>query len=456
MGFFNLSSISGSISRLTSFTILLVVLVFCCSFSSTAYDSLDPTGNITIKWDIMQWTPDGYVAVVTMYNFQQYRHIQAPGWKLGWTWAKKEVIWSMVGAQTTEQGDCSRYKGNIPHCCKKDPTVVDLLPGTPYNMQIANCCKGGVINSWVQDPPNALSSFQVSVGAAGTSNKTVKVPKNFTLRAPGPGYTCGIAKVVKSSQFLSSDGRRVTQALMTWNVTCTYSQFLSQKTPTCCVSLSSFYNDTIVPCPTCTCGCQNNKTQPGSCVEGDSPYLASAIASGGKNNYAPLVQCTTHMCPVRVHWHVKLNYKEYWRVKVTITNFNYRMNYTQWNLVAQHPNFDNLTQIFSFNYKPLTPYQAINDTAMLWGVKFYNDLLMQAGPLGNVQSELLFRKDQATFTFDKGWAFPRRVYFNGDNCVMPPPDAYPWLPNASPQQAVVLTLPVMAFVASLAFLITYV
>lgn len=148
-----------------------------------------------------------------MYNFQQYRHIQAPGWKLGWTWAKKEVIWSMVGAQTTEQGDCSRYKGNIPHCCKKDPTVVDLLPGTPYNMQIANCCKGGVISSWVQDPPNALSSFQVSVGAAGTSNKTVKVPKNFTLRAPGPGYTCGIAKVVKSSQFLSSDGRRVTQAL---------------------------------------------------------------------------------------------------------------------------------------------------------------------------------------------------------------------------------------------------
>ena len=54
---------------------------------------------------------------------------------------------------------------------------------------------------------------------------------------------------------------------MTWNVTCTYSQFLAQKTPTCCVSLSSFYNDTIVPCPTCTCGCQNNSTHSGSCVE---------------------------------------------------------------------------------------------------------------------------------------------------------------------------------------------
>lgn len=119
-----------------------------------------------------------------------------------------------MGAQTTEQGDCSRFKGNnIPHCCKKDPTIVDLLLGTPYNQQIANCCKGGVINSWAQDPDNAASSFQVSVGQAGTTNKTVRVPKNFTLKAPGPGYTCGVAKIVRPSKFITKDGRRTTQAL---------------------------------------------------------------------------------------------------------------------------------------------------------------------------------------------------------------------------------------------------
>ncbi|KAG6415682.1 hypothetical protein SASPL_123096 [Salvia splendens] len=254
--------------------------------------SIYPNGNITIKWDVITWTPDGYVAVGTMFNFQQYRHIEAPGWTLGWTWAKKEVIWSMMGGQTTEQGDFS---------------------------------------------------------------------KNFTLRAPGPGYTCGPAKIVKPTIYVSSDGRRVTQAMMTWNVTCTYSQFLAQKTPSCCVSLSSFYNDTIVPCPTCTCGCQNNATDPGSFVNPDSPYLASVVSQQEKSNkFAPLVQCTSHMCPIRIHWHVKQNYKEYWRVKVTITNFNYRMNYTLWKLVTQHPNFDNLTQIFIFNYKPLNPYQDIS------------------------------------------------------------------------------------------------
>ncbi|GAB4845358.1 hypothetical protein Ancab_038766 [Ancistrocladus abbreviatus] len=451
------SSANGSvtITKLSSFAISLFLMLICSYFTSTeAYDAPDPTGNITIKWDIMSWTPDGYVAVVTIFNFQQYRHIQAPGWSLGWTWAKKEVIWSMVGGQTTEQGDCSKFKGNIPHCCKKSPTVVDLLPGTPYNQQIANCCRGGVINSWGQDPANAVSSFQVSVGHAGTTNRSVKVPKNFTLMAPGPGYTCGPAKTGPPTKFVTADKRRVTQAMMTWNVTCTYSQFLSQKTPTCCVSLSSFYNDTIVPCPTCACGCQNNITQPGTCVESESPYLASALSGPGKSSNTPLVQCTRHMCPIRIHWHVKVNYKDYWRVKVTITNFNYRMNYTQWNLVVQHPNFDNLTEAFSFNYKALTPYGGLNDTAMLWGMKFYNDLLMQAGPLGNVQSELLFRKDQFTFTFDKGWAFPRRIYFNGDNCVMPPPDAYPWLPNSSPSP-VFSFLPIITALLSLACLLAY-
>ena len=67
------------------------------------------------------------------------------------------------------------------------------------------------------------------------------------------------------------------------------------------------------------------------------------------------------MCPIRVHWHVKINYRDYWRVKIAVTNFNYRMNYTQWTLVAQHPNLNNVTQVFSFDYKPLVPYQSISE-----------------------------------------------------------------------------------------------
>ena len=67
---------------------------------------------------------------------------------------------------------------------------------------------------------------------------------------------------------------------------------------------------------------------------------------------------------------------------------------------------------------------------MFYGQKFYNDLLMEAGPFGNVQSEVLLQKDKNTFTFKQGWAFPRKVYFNGEECMLPPPDTYPFLPNS--------------------------
>lgn len=88
----------------------------------------------------------------------------------------------------------------------------------------------------------------------------------------------------------------------------------------------------------------------------NSSNLASIVNSPGEKGVEPLVECTRHMCPIKVHWHIKHNYYEYWRVKITVFNFNYRKNYSDWNVVVQHPNFDKLTQIFSYNYKSLAPY----------------------------------------------------------------------------------------------------
>ena len=50
-------------------------------FSAEAYDPLDPTGNITIKWDIMQWTSDGYV-VSTLLQYQCLRKMRWQAQKL--------------------------------------------------------------------------------------------------------------------------------------------------------------------------------------------------------------------------------------------------------------------------------------------------------------------------------------------------------------------------------------
>ncbi|QHN83375.1 COBRA-like protein [Arachis hypogaea] len=399
--------------------VILAAICFMILSQADAFDPLDPTGNVTIRWDIMSWTTDGYMATVTVFNFQQYRTIMNPGWTIGWTWAKKEIIWTVMGAQATEQGDCSKFKLKIPHSCKRNPQVVDLMPGAPFNMQFNNCCKGGVLTSWGQDPSGAVSAFQIGVGLSGTSNKTVKLPKNFKLLGPGPGYSCGPAKLVPATVIPTDDRRRKAQALI-----------LASKNPSCCVSLSSFYSDKVTACPTCACGCQNNDT----CVTKDSKLLQEDERVKTKKSDMtpkPLLQCTHHLCHVRVHWHIKDNYQDYWRVKIAIINFDYRLNYTLWNLVIQHPNLNNVTQVYSFEYMPLLPYEAINDTGMFYGLKYYNDLLMENGPKGNVQSEILMKKDKNTFTLKHGWAFPRRVYFNGEECMLPPPDSYPFLPNSA-------------------------
>lgn len=110
----------------------------------------------------------------------------------------------------------------------------------------------------------------------------------------------------------------------------------------------------------CVCmGCRGDSKR--LAVTGKHAHTAAAVRGQHRDKEAPLLQCTTHMCPVRVHWHVKLNYKDYWRAKIAITNYNYRMNYTQWTLVAQHPNLDNVTEVFSFQYKPLQPYGSISE-----------------------------------------------------------------------------------------------
>lgn len=129
-------------------------------------------------------------ARVTLQNYYQYRHVDKPGWKLGWTWANNEVIWSMSGAIATDRGNCSSYSGSqMPHSCKKDPTIVDLSLDVSQNRS-EHCCRGGLLSAWSIDPFNAFSSFELEVRNVGDNNPLGQAPNNLTLMAPGPGYTC--------------------------------------------------------------------------------------------------------------------------------------------------------------------------------------------------------------------------------------------------------------------------
>ncbi|KAJ0817971.1 hypothetical protein HanPI659440_Chr00c04g0711651 [Helianthus annuus] len=222
---------------------LIIFLAYICSpLALITHSTFDVTNINSYKLHFIDRQ-----AVVTMYNFQKYCYISPPGWTLSWFWANNEVIWNMFGGQATEKGNCSRYKTApaVPHCCKNTPTVVDLSPEAPYNQQVPNCCKGGVISVWGLDPNSYISSFQITVGESGNTNYTIKVPKNFTLLAPGPAYNCGPAVVTKPTKFITPDGRRITQAMMTWYITCTYAQFIigvPTHDPGSCVKNSPYFS----------------------------------------------------------------------------------------------------------------------------------------------------------------------------------------------------------------------
>ncbi|XBH62140.1 hypothetical protein VPH35_116429 [Triticum aestivum] len=190
------------------YSLLLLLLLLLCCVQASAYDPLDPSGNITVSWDFLD-IKDIYSVSVSLQNYQLYRHLEDPGWRLSWFWAGDEVILDAKGAEATEQGNCTRFVG--AHSCKKRPVMMDLGPGTPYNLQVANCCRGGVLSSLVQNSKAATSTFMMTVGNfAPSSDVGPQMPFNFSIGVPG--YTCSNATVVPPSR-TQIDKQRHIQAL---------------------------------------------------------------------------------------------------------------------------------------------------------------------------------------------------------------------------------------------------
>lgn len=68
---------------------LLVVL-------SDAYDALDPTGNITIKWDVINWTPDGYLVSICHHFPPYYKATACAGTCMHDTYSEENISFISV------------------------------------------------------------------------------------------------------------------------------------------------------------------------------------------------------------------------------------------------------------------------------------------------------------------------------------------------------------------------
>ncbi|KAF7010224.1 hypothetical protein CFC21_024666 [Triticum aestivum] len=396
-----------------------VLFIFICCLSSRfadAYDPVDPNGNITINWDFPSIEPNVYAVKVSIHNYQLYRHIERPGWRLSWVWAGHEFISDVIGAETTERGNCTLLREATGHGGPAagravQQAVRQLLPWRRALVRHAEQQDGHLA---VRDVHSQFRARRARRPQDADHLQHRRAGLHLQQRHQRAGDEV--------------QGRRAAPRTRTWQIICSYSQFRDAPSPSCCVSLTTFYNNTIVGCPRDSCGGANSPSAHQCLSGGEQSKVLAALPDADGAPPVPVIRCTEHMCPIRVHWHVKQSYRGYWRVKTTVTNYDVVSNYTDWNLVVQHPNLRSLTQLFSFNYQPLIQYGTINDTGVFWGIKNYNEMLLRDG---NVQTEMILEKDPSDFTFSGGWAFPRRVYFNGHECVMPPPDQYPSLPNAA-------------------------
>ncbi|KAE8709252.1 5'-methylthioadenosine/S-adenosylhomocysteine nucleosidase 1-like [Hibiscus syriacus] len=106
------------------------------------------------------------------------------------------------------------------------------------------------------------------------------------------------------------------------------------------------------------------------------------------------IQCNAdHMCLVRIHWHVMNNYFTHCKVKLTISNYNYKRNYSNWNVLIQHPGFSQSTTAYSFNSTMLPSFGISDEVALFWGIEYYNEELISAeeDEPGSVSTQILLR-----------------------------------------------------------------
>lgn len=116
----------------------------------------------------------------------------------------------MSGAFATQQGNCTAFKYQQPHCCMKTPSIADLMPEALPQNRSDGCCHGGVLAASAINPRESYSSFEVRVGNLDR-NTTEGKPLNLTLLAPGPGYTCSAVEDTNPTISSVIGGRREEQ-----------------------------------------------------------------------------------------------------------------------------------------------------------------------------------------------------------------------------------------------------
>lgn len=410
-------------------------------------------GDLTIMYDVTRTYDASYWAQVTIANHNPLGRLD--NWKLSWDWMHDEFINSMKGAYpyVADSSDCiygpqGTYYQQLDFAnvlnCERRPTIIDLPPTKANDTTlglIPFCCRNGTLLPPSMDPSKSTSAFQIEVYKMPPDlNRSELVPpQNWKINGTlNPNYQCGPPVRVSPSQSLDASGVSNRTAFASWQIVCNITR-PKGVSPKCCVSFSAYYNDSVVPCKTCACGCPSNVGQ--TCSTTASAILlppeALLVPFENRTSLARAWADLKHLtvpnpmpcgdnCGISINWHLYTDYTGGWTARMTLFNWD-ETAFPDWFAAVQldkgAPGFE---AAYSFNG---TVLGSSNSTVFLQGRQGLNYLVAETDAANPAKDPRVPGKQQSVISFKKkntpginvpaGDGFPTKVFFNGEECSLP-------------------------------------
>ncbi|KAL0873193.1 hypothetical protein Bca101_022898 [Brassica carinata] len=376
-------------------------------------------------------------------------------WNLTWEWMRGEFIYSLRGAYSAEKNplECLHSKAGQFYAdldfsqvatCQKKPIIKDLPAERKEDKLIGMlpfCCKNGTLLPALMDASKSRAIFQLQVyKVPPDQNRTALFPPQH-WKIDGivnPQYKCGPPVRVDPTGFPDPSGlQATTYAIASWQVICNITK-PKPKAARCCVSYSAFYNDSAIPCNTCACGCGDIDTEtcnanarqlllpPDSLlVPFENRTLKTKVWAKRKHMAFPKKLPCPDNCGISLNWHVNSDYADGWSARVTV--FNWGANavgdwFAAVDLGKAGLGYEN---VYSFNGTRVPPK---NQTIFFQGLRGLNYLIgltngshpaREPKVPGKMQSVISFKKHLGSLNIPRGDGFPKRVFFNGEECALP-------------------------------------
>jgi len=414
-------------------------------------------GDLTIMYDVIRSYDSNYWAEVTIGNQNPLGRLD--NWRLSWDWMNDEFIFTMKGAYPSvlDASGCifgkqgTYYKdldfANVLNCQRR-PTIIDLPP-TKFNDtdvgKIPSCCRNGTILPRSMDPSKSISRFQMQVYKMPPvlNRSELSPPQNWKISGSlNPDYKCGPPVRVSPTENPDPTGLPLNKTVMaSWQVVCniTTAKGTSSK---CCVSFSAYYNESVIPCKTCACGCPKNTertcstTAPAMWLPSDAVLVpfenrtAKAYAWAGiKHLPTPNPPPCGDNCGVSINWHLLSDYNKGWSARVTLFNWG-ETNFADWFTAVQMDKAAaGFEKMYSFNASAIE-IGGVNNTIIMQGLEGLNYLVGETNGANPRTDPRVPGKQQSVISFTKkttpgisvvrgGDGFPKKVFFNGEECSLP-------------------------------------